>query len=170
MPEAGVAGMSAALSIYEDSLGVFSLALSSSSIREALYLSNRRPSSLCQHDSEKSGSNIPAAQKGTNSSEPEYEDVPLAILTRGVQVSQPASNKPAATKKVTTERTGQDNQQGQSSTQGSQQQRRRATQAGPDGSESSEFTFRGGDTGNCVREPCGCCAYWINKICCGDDD
>ncbi|KAI1657264.1 hypothetical protein F4813DRAFT_389850 [Daldinia decipiens] len=136
--------------------------------------------SLCQHGSDKSGSNIPAAQRGSKSSEPEYEDIPLVPMTGESHADQPEPAKPAATKKTITKRTGQDNQQEQSSTQGPQPQRwqadlvlrgkPRATQAGPDGSETSEFTFRGGDTGNCAREPCGCCAYWINKICCGDDD
>ncbi|KAI1646227.1 uncharacterized protein F4817DRAFT_148413 [Daldinia loculata] len=137
--------------------------------------------SLGRQVSDKSGPNIPAAQRGSKSSEPEYEDVPLVPMTRGAHAGQPGPAKPAATKKTTTTKQAcHDNQQGQSSIQRPQPQGRRAegllrgrveaTQAAPGGSESSEFTFRGGDTGNCVREPCGCCAYWINKICCGDDD
>ncbi|KAI1468069.1 uncharacterized protein F4812DRAFT_471336 [Daldinia caldariorum] len=44
------------------------------------------------------------------------------------------------------------------------------TQDGPQRSVSSVYSSRGGATGNCLTEPCGCCAYWCHKICCSDDD
>ncbi|KAI8966610.1 hypothetical protein F5Y11DRAFT_308772 [Daldinia sp. FL1419] len=40
----------------------------------------------------------------------------------------------------------------------------------PQETDSGEPTIRGGDTGNCLKEPCGCCCYWFHKVCCGDDD
>ncbi|KAI1806824.1 hypothetical protein F4811DRAFT_509498 [Daldinia bambusicola] len=44
------------------------------------------------------------------------------------------------------------------------------TQAGPEGSVISEYSSRGGATGNCLTEPFGCCAYWCRKVCCDGDD
>ncbi|KAI0853170.1 hypothetical protein F5Y00DRAFT_271635 [Daldinia vernicosa] len=135
----------------------------------------RRFFGFLQQGPDNPGSNTPAEQRNSNNGEPKYEDVPLGPMTGVSHADQAEPPKPALTGQ-----TSQDNQQGQNSTQGPQRQVRRvgslsqgrvgATQAGPDGSENGEFTFRGGDTGNCIQEPCSCCAYWINKICCGGED
>ncbi|KAI0108467.1 hypothetical protein F4814DRAFT_428015 [Daldinia grandis] len=138
-------------------------------------LSNNRPSNLYRRAIDKPGPNTWAAHRGTQTSEPEYEDIPLVTMTRRAHADQSEPARPATAKRSTTDQARQDSQQGGPQPQGRQAQSLprgrvdRATQAGPDGGEDSEFAFRGGDTGNCVKEPCGCCAYWINKICCGDN-
>ncbi|KAK6951073.1 hypothetical protein Daesc_007602 [Daldinia eschscholtzii] len=63
-------------------------------------------------------------------------------------------------------------QQQQQQPQGRQAQHLTPARAGPtqaEGSDNSEYSSRGGATGDCLSEPCGCCSYWCHKIFCDDD-